>query len=290
MKRYITCTNEDGMSCKFGSSFSPFLLTAVDGIYKVENNITISNSNLIDGGIFQGSNITSRNIVLTVRDKENHKDNREFLYRLFKPNSEGVLRYFENDDVKRINYYVESIDVTSVYSSRQATISLMCADPFFYDNEETVKYLAEWRGGFEFEHQFTSSKEEIGYRSLVKSLNIQNLTPRDDVGLNIEITSVGVAKNLKITNVEQNKTISIGTDEKPFNMVAGDIVNIVTEKGNKNVKLTREGVTIGINNYLSEDSEFIQLGVGNNHIGYDASEGVSNLSFKIAYTFKYNGV
>lgn len=290
MKRYITCTNEDGMSCKFGSSFSPFLLTAVDGIYKVENNITISNSNLIDGGIFQGSNITSRNIVLTVRDKDNHKDNREFLYRLFKPNSEGVLRYFENDDVKRINYYVESIDVTGVYSSRQATISLMCADPFFYDNEETVEYLAEWRGGFEFEHQFTSSKEEIGYRSLVKSLNIQNLTPRDDVGLNIEITSVGAAKNLKITNVEQNKTISIGTDEKPFNMVAGDIVNIVTEKGNKNVTLTREGVTIGINNYLSEDSEFIQLGVGNNHIGYDASEGVSNLSFKIAYTYKYNGV
>lgn len=290
MKRYITCTNEDGMSCKFGSSFSPFLLTTVDGIYKVENNITISNSNLIDGGIFQGSNITSRNIVLTVRDKDNHKDNREFLYRLFKPNSEGVLRYFENDDVKRINYYVESIDVTGVYSSRQATISLMCADPFFYDNEETVEYLAEWRGSFEFEHQFTSSKEEIGYRSLVKSLNIQNLTPRDDVGLNIEITSVGAAKNLKITNVEQNKTISIGTDEKPFNMVAGDIVNIVTEKGNKNVTLTREGVTIGINNYLSEDSEFIQLGVGNNHIGYDASEGVSNLSFKIAYTFKYNGV
>lgn len=290
MKRYITCTNEDGMSCKFGSSFSPFLLTTVDGIYKVENNITISNSNLIDGGIFQGSNITSRNIVLTVRDKDDHKDNREFLYRLFKPNSEGVLRYFENDDVKRINYYVESIDVTGVYSSRQATISLMCADPFFYDNEETVEYLAEWRGSFEFEHQFTSSKEEIGYRSLVKSLNIQNLTPRDDVGLNIEITSVGAAKNLKITNVEQNKTISIGTDEKPFNMVAGDIVNIVTEKGNKNVTLTREGVTIGINNYLSEDSEFIQLGVGNNHIGYDASEGVSNLSFKIAYTFKYNGV
>ena len=290
MKRYITCTNEDGMSCKFGSSFSPFLLTTVDGIYKVENNITISNSNLIDGGIFQGSNITSRNIVLTVRDKDNHKDNREFLYRLFKPNSEGVLRYFENDDVKRINYYVESIDVTGVYSSRQATISLMCADPFFYDNEEIVEYLAEWRGSFEFEHQFTSSKEEIGYRSLVKSLNIQNLTPRDDVGLNIEITSVGAAKNLMITNVEQNKTISIGTDEKPFNMVAGDIVNIVTEKGNKNVTLTREGVTIGINNYLSEDSEFIQLGVGNNHIGYDASEGVSNLSFKIAYTFKYNGV
>lgn len=290
MKRYITCTNEDGMSCKFGSSFSPFLLTTVDGIYKVESNITISNSNLIDGGIFQGSNITSRNIVLTVRDKDNHKDNREFLYRLFKPNSEGVLRYFENDDVKRINYYVESIDVTGVYSSRQATISLMCADPFFYDNEETVEYLAEWRGSFEFKHQFTSSKEEIGYRSLVKSLNIQNLTPRDDVGLNIEITSVGAAKNLKITNVEQNKTISIGTDEKPFNMVAGDIVNIVTEKGNKNVTLTREGVTIGINNYLSEDSEFIQLGVGNNHIGYDASEGVSNLSFKIAYTFKYNGV
>ena len=290
MNRYITCTNENNLSCKFGSSFTPFLLIAVDGMYKVGINVLTSDSNLIDGAIYQGSKITSRNIVLTLRDKDSHKDNREFLYRLFKPNSKGVLRYFENNDVKRINYYVESIDITGAYNSRQATISLICADPFFYDNEETVKYLAEWNGQFEFEHQFTSNKEEIGYRSLIKSLNIQNLTPRDDIGLNIEITSIGDATNLKITHIEQNKTIFIGTDEKPFNMVAGDIVNIVTEKGNKNVTLTRNGVTIGINNYLSEDNEFIQLDTGDNHIGYDAEEGVSNLSLKISYTFKYNGV
>lgn len=290
MNRYITCTNEDNVSCKFGSSFSPFLLTAVDGMYKVGINISTSDSNLIDGVIYQGSKMSSRNIVLTIRDKENHKDNRELLYRLFKPNSKGVLRYYENDEVKKINYYVESVDVTGNYNSRQATVSLICTDPFFYDNEETIKYLAEWHGNFEFEHQFISNKEEIGYRSLVKNLNIQNLTPRNDIGLNIEITSIGTAKNLKIIHNEQNKTISIGTDEKEFNMMAGDVVNIITEKGNKNIILTRENVVTNINNYLSEDSEFIQLGVGDNHIGYDASEGVSNLSFKIAYTFKYNGV
>ena len=290
MNRYITCTNEDNVSCKFGSSFSPFLLTAVDGMYKVGINISTSDSNLIDGVIYQGSKMSSRNIVLTIRDKENHKDNRELLYRLFKPNSKGVLRYYENDDIKKINYYVESVDVTGNYSSRQATVSLICTDPFFYDNEETIKYLAEWHGNFEFEHQFISNKEEIGYRSLVKNLNIQNLTPRNDIGLNIEITSIGTAKNLKIIHNEQNKTISIGTDEKEFNMMAGDVVNIITEKGNKNIILTRENVVTNINNYLSEDSEFIQLGVGDNHIGYDASEGVSNLSFKIAYAFKYNGV
>ena len=290
MNRYITCTNEDNVSCKFGSSFSPFLLTAVDGMYKVGINISTSDSNLIDGVIYQGSKMSSRNIVLTIRDKENHKDNRELLYRLFKPNSKGVLRYYENDEVKKINYYVESVDVTGNYNSRQATVSLICTDPFFYDNEETIKYLAEWHGNFEFEHQFISNKEEIGYRSLVKNLNIQNLTPRNDIGLNIEITSIGTAKNLKIIHNEQNKTISIGTDEKEFNMMAGDVVNIITEKGNKNIILTRENVATNINNYLSEDSEFIQLGVGDNHIGYDASEGVSNLSFKIAYTFKYNGV
>ena len=259
-------------------------------MYKVGINISTSDSNLIDGVIYQGSKMSSRNIVLTIRDKENHKDNRELLYRLFKPNSKGVLRYYENDDIKKINYYVESVDVTGNYSSRQATVSLICTDPFFYDNEETIKYLAEWHGNFEFEHQFISNKEEIGYRSLVKNLNIQNLTPRNDIGLNIEITSIGTAKNLKITHNEQNKTISIGTDEKEFNMMAGDVVNIITEKGNKNIILTRENVVTNINNYLSEDSEFIQLGVGDNHIGYDASEGVSNLSFKIAYTFKYNGV
>ncbi len=290
MNRYITCTNENNLSCKFGSSFSPFLLTAVDGIYKVENSISSSDSKLIDGAIFQGSKVASRNIVLTIRDKADHKDNREFLYRLFKSNSKGVLRYFENGDVKKINYYVESINVTGKYNSREATISLICTDPFFYDNEETIVYLAEWNGNFEFTHQFSANKEEIGYRSLVKSVNIQNLTPRDDIGLKIKITTIGDAKNLKVTHVEKNKAILIGTDEKPFNMIAGDTVIITTDKGNKNVTLTRNGETIGINNYLSEDSEFIQLNVGDNDIGYDADEGVSNLSLEISFSYKYNGV
>lgn len=290
MNRYITCTNEENISVKFGSTFSPFLLTAVDGVYKVESSISSTDSNLIDGVIYQGSKIASRNIVLTLRDKTNHKDNRELLYRLFRPKSKGTLRYFENDDVKKIEYYVESIEISGSENSRTATVSLICTDPFFYDNEETVMYMAEWNGSFEFEHEFTANKEEFGYRSLAKSLYIQNLTPRDDIGLKIEITSIGNAKNIKVAHVEQKKAISIGTDTKPFNMVAGDVVDITTEKGNKHVSLTREGVVTEINNYLSEDSEFIQLNVGDNNIGYDAEEGVSNLSIKISFTYKYNGV
>ena len=169
MKRYITCTNEDGMSCKFGSSFSPFLLTTVDGIYKVENNITISNSNLIDGGIFQGSNITSRNIVLTVRDKDNHKDNREFLYRLFKPNSEGVLRYFENDDVKRINYYVESIDDLIARFPKDLNIigAEMEAFALFY----TAKYLNKKAACLLTVVDSHYKKQEISSEEREKSLN-----------------------------------------------------------------------------------------------------------------------
>ena len=288
--RKIICTNNSGSEIIFGSIFSPFLLCEVDGIYSVKNNVTVSENNLIDGAIYQGSTISKRNIVLTVVDKDNHQTHRTSLYKCFKPKTKGTLKYYENNNTKKIDYYVESIEINGTGEVRKATISLICPDPFFYDEYESVKYMAEWNGSFEFPHEFTSLKEEFGYRSLVKIQNIINNTEEIDIGLKFKITSSGDVKNIKLFHLEENKSIEIGTADKPFNMKSGDILEINTTRGNKQIFFTTGGVTKTINNYLSENSSFFQLGQGDNHIAFDAQEGVSNMSIEIRYAFKYDGV
>ena len=90
--------------------------------------------------------------------------------------------------------------------------------------------------------------------------------------------------------MESNKVISIGSEDKPLVMSAGDVVTISTVTGNKHVYLLSGGVQTEINHYLTESSEYFQLLRGNNHIGYDADGGLDNISIQITYRLKYSGV
>ena len=73
-------------------------------------------------------------------------------------------------------------------------------------------------------------------------------------------------------------------------MEPGDVVRITTGTNEKNVYLIKDGVTTKINEYLDEESEFIQLVHGSNTFIYDAAQGVDYLNVTISYRFRYLGV
>jgi hypothetical protein len=72
-------------------------------------------------------------------------------------------------------------------------------------------------------------------------------------------------------------------------MIRGDVLVITTGINNKHIRLTRGGVTTEVNEYMTEDSEFIQLMYGNNNIAYDASEGEEFMAVDIKYSYEYEG-
>lgn len=59
---------------------------------------------------------------------------------------------------------------------------------------------------------------------------------------------------------------------------------------NKAVYLVRDGVKQEINEYLDEDSDFIQLQHGTNTIRYTADAGEDYLNVTVSYRFRYLGV
>ena len=70
-------------------------------------------------------------------------------------------------------------------------------------------------------------------------------------------------------------------------MTAGDVLTITTADNDKHVYLTHDGVTTEVNEYLTEDSVFIQLMRGDNDIGYSADAGEDNMVVEITYRLKY---
>lgn len=286
--RYITYINNDGFSVTFGErGFSPFLLVDAEGAYYADNNVTISNNTMTDGGAYQGSVAKVRNIVLTVKDLSNHVYNRNLLGELFKAKQMGTLVFHEEDNDRKISCYVESVNSTGEYSARTYTVSLLCPDPFFYAMEDVVVYLAAWVGAFTFPHDFLETREEFGYRQNTRLQNIVNEQAEDGIGMVIEITAMGGVTNPSVVRVESNEELQVGSDSNPFQMVAGDVLTITTSDNDKHVYLTHEGVTNEVNQYITEDSVFIQLMRGNNNIGYDADVGVDLMTVRISYRLKY---
>jgi hypothetical protein len=278
------------MTVNFHQKFSPYLLVDCDGIYEVTNKVGISDNTMIDGATYQGMVTAKRNIVLTLKDKENHRLNRYQLYQLFQPKTKGVFRYIEDDIVREIRYYVEKIDITSTGNVRTATISLICPDPFFTGTQDIELTMAGWQANFEFIHEFTAEGEAIGQRVQERLKTIENSSGANGIGLTIEIYANGSVTNPQITHVETGDFIKVGTLAHQMDMVTGDLITITTGTNNKKVKLTRGGTTTDINEYLDEASEFIQLQSGLNTIGYSAESGESNMTVKLSYREKYLGV
>ena len=288
--RYITCTNKDGYSTTFGErKLSPFLLTDATGIYEVANNVTISNNTMSDGGAYQGSVAKVRNIVLTIKDIDDHVAHRNVLRALFKSGEPGELVFHEDTTELKISYYVESLTSTGAFGARTYTVSLLCPDPFWYALDDITLFMAAWNDNFEFQHEFTSLGEEFGYRSASLLQTIMNENASDGIGMDILIKAIGAVTNPSVSHVERSETIKVGSVTKSLSMVAGDELRITTSDNDKHVYLTHLGTTTEINEYLTESSVFIQLMRGSNTIGYSADSGVANMVVQITYRLKYAG-
>lgn len=294
--RSITCTNQiTNISITFGEDkFSPFFLATADGLYQTKNNLYISDNTMTDGGTYQGSVAEKRNIVLYVMENPQSPDfvydqeNRDLLYSLFRKGELGTLVYTENGKSRKIDYYSEGIKRANK-KSRLFSISLICPNPMFRDNQDNIVSMANWIEGFEFIHEFFEEGEEFAYRSNVRLVNIVNDKAANNIGITITITATSAVTNPTITHVETEKKISVGSASKPFNMVRGDVLTITTAVNNKHIKLQHDGVVTEVNEYMTEDSEFIQLMYGDNTIAYAADAGAEYMIVDIKYTYEYEG-
>ena len=287
--RTITCINTaENIRGVFGEDdFTPFLLEDAAGIYEQSAKVNITENTLTDGSTYQSSVLQSRNIVLSLRDLNDHLANRQFLLSLFPPKSKGTLIFRDGEEERQTDYYVEKLTSDGIHSARTYQISLICPDPYFYDIEDYSITLAAYVPNFTFAHEFTSVKEELGYRQINRLQDIKDEIGSDNIGITITIEASGAVQNPEVTRVESNEHIQIGTDSMPLNMVAGDKIIITTADNNKKIFLERNGTRTNISQYLSDDSTFIQLHRGDNTIGYSAASGIDSMVITITYRVRY---
>ena len=124
----------------------------------------------------------------------------------------------------------------------------------------------------------------MGHKNPELIVNVNN--PGDiETGMIIQFKAKGACNNPSLFNVNTREFIKIKR-----NMVAGEVITVNTNYGEKRISQYLDGDTSEFMNYLDLDSTFLQLQVGDNLFRYDAETNLNNLEVVIDYNPRYLGV
>jgi Phage tail protein len=119
-------------------------ITNIDGLDPVKASVNTSPFGSVDGEAYTGSNVLSRNIVLTLHpnpDWDNWTSEilRKLLYSYFMPKRATRLVFYSDDQVPvEIFGIVESVEANPFSKDPEFQVSIICPDPYFVALEPTV--------------------------------------------------------------------------------------------------------------------------------------------------------
>lgn len=277
---------------------SGFLIRLITGLGAGKANINSTDLSTGDGSVYNSSRVLPRNIVFSLDflEKPTIEDTRQRSYKYF-PIKKQIRLIFETENrICEITGYVESNE-PNIFSKQENTqVSIICPDPYFYSTEKTVTIFSGIEPLFEFpfeNNSLTDNLLEFG-GIIVNQEKTVFYKGDSEVGVVIYIHAIGEATNLTIYNTLTREVLKIDTDRLEALtgsiIKAGDDIIISTIKGQKFIRLIRDGESINILNCLGRNSDWFRLVKGDNVFVFTAETGDTNLQFRIENLIVYEGV
>lgn len=302
MIKSITVTNESGERLYLDITKpydTGFLVGSITGLGPVKANINTTEVITNDGSLFNSARLNQRNIVITFGylPVPTVEDVRQLSYKYF-PIKKRITLEIETDNRKAVvEGYVESNEPQIFSKQEAASISIICPKAFFKASEGTEVHV--FRGVtklFEFPFENEDPVTPMLELGNIEEKTQQNIfyTGDSDVGMTMYIKALGEIGDIIIYNVRTREQMRIMEDrlkkQTGSGLVYGDEIIINTNRGEKGLKLFREGVETNILNCLDKGTSWLQLTKGDNLLAYSASRGGENLEFRIENDIIYEGI
>lgn len=264
---------------------------------------------LLDGGIYNGSRVPSRNVVLTLGmfNEKNEdgtlksiEDARLKVYNFFRIKDWVNLVFHTSQRILQLTGYVESAE-TDIFSNEEtSTVSVLCIDPWFYSASYSQAGFSGTRAlfTFPFESKLGSviPNENLIFGSITVDTRTDIIYEGDiKTGFNMYITFSGSDfHNIYFYNMETRERMNIYTDQietitgSPLG--PGDELQISTISGSKNAYLMRNGIYKNVISAIDKDSDWIQLTKGKNIFAFASDKGVENIMIRLNYKDAYAGI
>lgn len=263
-----------------------YAVTEIDGLYPPSANIVTSETSLFDGAKYNSSKVNVRQIDIALSILRDAETNRIALYKVVKSKQYIKLTYRNGSREVYIEGYVSQMSVDMFSLNQPVTISILCPEPYFKDATEIIDAISTVVDAFTFPFAITADKKiPFSYRGEILELNIVN-NGDVETGLTIEMYASGQVKNPAVLNRDTGEYFRLLTT-----LETGDVVYITTDRGNKRVRVFRDGVYVNLFNYIAQGSTWLQLQPGDNVFVYEAEDETEQyLDVRFVYRHLYEGV
>lgn len=302
MIQAITVVNFRGELLRMELSYperTGLMVYEVSGIGAGEADINLTDMATTDGSKYNSARLTTRNIVLKIKIMDvpqSVEEGRHLCYRYFPVKKPVTLKFHTDSGTRQIEGYVESNDPIIFSSQEYTQISILCPDPYFYDENYTDMILSGYSPLFELPFSNESLNEKL---IIFDDLKFDKRTSffykgEADTGILIRIQAQGEAKNIHLYNNDSSEEMFINTDKFPSalgnKMNTSDVIEISTYIGNRHAYLIRNGVQYNIINSLGRHANWFSIVAGLNTFTYTADLGENLLDVSFNYKNVYEGV
>lgn len=283
----IICKNSYGYKLEFGYSF-PFYLDSYSGIHSYDGNVATIKSAFGVGVSYIGTSVNQRsiNLVIAFKDGADLITRKQQLYNIFPLKDYGTLYYYEGDIERKINYYVENVNLVRKANYVYATINLLCPSPYFMDSKETIATLNNWDKLLTFPLEIPDGTGiEFGSKNNATSIEIEN-NSHIPYGLTITFMANGEVENPTLTNTKTGEIMKLN-----YTMELGEKIVVTTYNNDKTIThIDSNDNETNITNALVFGTKFLQAPNGVNKYVASADTGSSNLDCSISYYNYYEAV
>lgn len=261
-----------------------YTLTNVEGLNPPTAVINTSESGLFDGSRYNSSKVGNRNIVLTFTVEAPAEINRIALYRYIKP--KRYIKVYVKNGLRDVNIsgYVESLEVNPFSNKLMCQVSIICNNPYFVDNTQSIVDFTSTVNLFEF--PFDAPVEGLAFSEIVTN-QIKTIRNMGEIecGALFEINATGSIVEPTVINTDTLERFTLNIE-----LYAGDKLTINTENRTKQVILERNGEKKNVINTIDNISTWLKLAIGINNFTYKTVYGDENLKLKIYHNNVYLGV
>lgn len=281
----VTFVNTRGESVEFGSS-GPFVLQKIVGTANVPADIKSTKSPYQDGSSFVDIQLSDRDIpvecfINAKSQQELYEKRRELTRILNNKLGPGKLVYTNSSR----SYVIDAIaEEGPVFGERYVhanlfTVNFIANDPYWRDENQTVKALRFEAGGMTFPLRLPTQFAFSAFRG--------NFVNSGDVDTPLEIWYQGPATNPVVENETTGEYIKVN-----YELKESDTLIITTAFGDKRVEvLNSDGTRTNVFHWIDLGTSFFQLVPGKNVLKYgsDKDSDQQAATVTIYYNNRYQG-
>ena len=306
MFKSVTVTNYRGDSLEMPLEWpndAGLLISKIDGITPGNVQVNSQDYALLDGGVYNSSRMETRNITIEFYYGFNPhiESSRHLAYRYFPVKTEVRLDFLTDERHLSIWGYVESNDTQIFSQQEKGQVSIVCVDPYFYEQTPVSYIIGSSTKEFEFPWSNESLTEPLicfgdyGPRALYE-VNYQGDIEVGAV-IRVHFKKIQTVPKITIFDVSHNKKLVLDFEDiksKTSVTLIGQYSDIVfsSVRGQKDIYYERYGQRKSIIGAFDVmNFPWMYLTPGENLFGYDAEQQyLDEFEITIEHTGAYGGV